>query len=105
MTSEIQRSGRATPLWERLSWDLCWVWAIGAIIAAVARLVAHDGHLLLIWANSFSLYLYLPALLVLPIAMWWSRRKLAVASGLLLIAQAAWVWPDFLPARGFFRRR
>lgn len=90
---------RVAPLWKRVFWDLCWVWATTAIIVAAARVFAHDVQLLLIWANSFSLYLYLPAALVLPIAIWRSRRRLAIVSALLLLAQVVWVWPDFLPAQ------
>jgi len=88
-----------TPLWKRIVWDVCWVWATTAIVVAAARVFAHDGQQLLIWANSFSLYLYLPAALVLPIAIWRSRRRLALVSALLLLAQVVWVWPDVFPAQ------
>ena len=86
---------RALDLAGRVACDLGWIIVVVGLLAAVGRMLAHDAHLLLIWANSFSVYLYAPALLILPFAVWRRRWRLAVASGLLVLALIVWVSPDF----------
>jgi len=87
------------PLWARVFWDCCWLWAVVGIIVATARVLAHDSHLVWVLANCQSSTLYGLAALVLPLAVWRSRRKLACVSALLFVAQIVWVWPDFMPAQ------
>ncbi len=81
----------------RVFWDLAWITVAGGWVVAILRLVAHDRHLLLVWANSFSAYLYAPALLLLPLALWRKRYRLAVLCLPLAVGHAVWVWPDYLP--------
>lgn len=81
----------------RVFWDLCWFGATIAAIVALLRIVAHDQHLFLIAANSFSAYLYAPALLVFPLAIWQRRTRLAVVCFGLFLCHAVWVWPDYMP--------
>jgi len=88
-----------TPFWIRVFWDLCWAWALIGVAVGSGRVLAHDSHLFLVVANCLSLYIYAPAVIVFPIAVWKSRHYLAIASGLLVVAQLVWVAPDFFPAQ------
>ncbi len=68
-------------------------------VGAVARLVAHDAVLPLVWINSFTLYFYLPAYPILLLALTASRRWLAIASVGVIVCHGIWVAPDFIPRR------
>ena len=61
---------------------------------AAARWTAHDAMLLLIWANSFTLYLYLPAYLVAGIGLWRRCWAIAAVAGLVAACHLYWVLPD-----------
>ncbi|MFP6613253.1 MAG: endonuclease/exonuclease/phosphatase family protein [Pirellulales bacterium] len=78
--------------------DLVWSWAVIAGLAALLRIVAHDANWPLMVANSFSLYLYLPAYVAAALLAW--RRRWAVLSLCLLLAgcHIGWVAADFWPA-------
>jgi endonuclease/exonuclease/phosphatase (EEP) superfamily protein YafD len=67
------------------------------LIVAILRLVAHDRHLVLVLANSLSAYLYVPAVLLLPLAVLRKRKILALVCLFLAVCHAVWVWPDYLP--------
>ncbi len=75
-------------------------WAtVGVLfVVAVARLVAHDAVTPLIWVNTFSLYLYLPAYPVLLFGLAKKSWQLASMAGLVAICHIAWVAPDFASA-------
>jgi len=102
---EVERPPVSAPLpKERRSWAtkiaLTTSWTIVALLAAtaVARLAAHDRFRILVWANSFTLYLYLPAYAVLVYALLRRRRILALAAAAVVVAHLVWVLPDFSTA-------
>jgi endonuclease/exonuclease/phosphatase (EEP) superfamily protein YafD len=64
----------------------------------LARLVAHDAAMLLVWANSFTLYLYLPAYLVVAWAVWRRKWRLFCAAAVVVVCHLIWVVPDWRPA-------
>ena len=58
-----------------------------------ARWLAHDAVVLLIWANSFTLYLYLPAYPVAAVAAWRRCWAMAAVAGLVVACHLYWVLP------------
>lgn len=96
------------PIWSRLGhasrcsnrWlpRLAWCVAAALLVVALLRLVAHDRAVLLTWLNAFTLYLYLPAYLVLVYAASTRRWWLATASVAVVAFHVAWVAPDLRPA-------
>lgn len=98
-TDPPPRANARVPLWRRIVWDLMWFGVGVGLFAAIARLLAHDANLLFVWLNSFSLYLYAPALVVLPLAWINDRPRLAAAALPLCVAFFAWNGGDFAPAR------
>lgn len=69
--------------------------SVGLLLVASLRVLAHDELLVLVWLNSFTLYLYLPAYLALVVAL--ARRRWVLAGIALVgaIAHLIWVVPDF----------
>lgn len=78
----------------RLTILLCWLLVVPLVVAAAARLVAHDRTMLLVWLNAITLYLYLPAYLAFCVAVFLRRRGLMAVSGLVAVCHLAWVLPD-----------
>ena len=100
--------GGELPLWGRLSkprrrpaWRsrllpvLAWWATLGLLVVAVLRMFCHDATVPLTWLNAFTLYLYLPAYLVLVFAAWTGRWWLATASAAVVACHLTWVLPDF----------
>ncbi len=65
---------------------------------ALARLFAHDAAMPLIWANMFTLYLYLPAYPIAAFAAFKRNKPLALAAAVVVVAHLSWIAPDFLPS-------
>jgi endonuclease/exonuclease/phosphatase (EEP) superfamily protein YafD len=104
------RSGEL-PLWDRLnksprrpSWRsrllsvLAWCVTIGLLVVAALRILSHDATVPLVWLNAYTLYIYLPAYLILVSAAWTRRWWLAMASATVVACHLTWVLPDFRPA-------
>lgn len=104
------RSGEL-PLWDRLnkpsrrpSWrlrllsGLAWCVTFGLAGLALLRILCHDATVPLTWLNAFTLYVYLPAYLLLAFATWTGRWRLAAASAAVIACHWTWVLPDFRPA-------
>jgi endonuclease/exonuclease/phosphatase (EEP) superfamily protein YafD len=70
-----------------------WVITAPLAVVAVLRVVAHDAAHPLILLNAFTTYLYLPAYVVLAVALWLPRRALAGLAGLLVTCHLAWIAP------------
>jgi endonuclease/exonuclease/phosphatase (EEP) superfamily protein YafD len=72
-------------------------WGLVAPLLAnvVLRVVAHDALWPNIVLNMFTPYLYVPAYLALGIAAWQHRPRLAVASGIVILAHLLWVLGPF----------
>ena len=87
--------------WSWLLRAAAWCVAIGLLTLALLRICYHDGAICLIWFNAFTLYLYLPAYLILVAATrrrsWW----LAAISLFVVFCHVAWVAPDFAPAKTY----
>jgi endonuclease/exonuclease/phosphatase (EEP) superfamily protein YafD len=84
-----------------LSLDCAWVTALTLALFVVLRLVCHDAAVILVWANSFTLYFYLPAYACLAWAVWQRHWRLAALSSLIIAFHLAWVLPHFQLARQF----
>jgi endonuclease/exonuclease/phosphatase (EEP) superfamily protein YafD len=68
---------------------------------AALRVFLHDVWIPLIWWNSFTLYVYLPAYVCLLFALVLRRWKLAALAAAVAICHLVWVLPDFLPPDPF----
>ena len=79
-TSENKRKRRL----RREMLVLGWLITLGLAGFAAARWLAHDAVVLLIWANSFTLYLFLPAYPVAGIALWRRCWAMAAVAGLVV---------------------
>jgi endonuclease/exonuclease/phosphatase (EEP) superfamily protein YafD len=64
------------------------------LLAIAARLGWRDGLPVLVWINSFTLYVYLPAYLLLLAALVARRRTLALPCGVVIAFHACWLLPD-----------
>ena len=107
--------GGGLPMWGRLdarrrrprTWlsglTLFAAWGVTLFLLTVAalRVVCHDATVPLVWLNAFTLYVYLPAYVVLAIAAWKRRWLLAAANGAVVACHLAWVAPDFRPPTPF----
>ena len=74
-----------------------WAAIAGVALVALGRLIAHDRYLPLVWANSYSLYVFVLPLLTIPVAWAMRRRRLALVSAVALAFGVFWVAPDFWP--------
>lgn len=63
---------------------------------AIARVVAHDVWFPLIWLNSVTAWLYIPAWPLLTWALVRRRHAVAVAAAALVLAHIAWVGPGMI---------
>lgn len=77
---------------------LSWLAVVPLALLAVARIVAPDHTLLLLWLNSFTEYLYLPVYPALAWAVASRRRGLMLAALLPVIAHLVWLVPSYRPA-------
>jgi endonuclease/exonuclease/phosphatase (EEP) superfamily protein YafD len=88
-----------------LLWVACylavWCSTIGLFAVAVLRVIHHDGAFVLIWINSFTRYVYLPAYLCLAWAVWHRRWVLSICSLALVGFHLALMAPDFVRDRRF----
>jgi endonuclease/exonuclease/phosphatase (EEP) superfamily protein YafD len=111
VSDEAGLRGGELPIWDRfeqrpprrirrsrLAFAAAWCVTIGLLFVAVLRMLCHDATVLLTWFNAFTLYVYLPAYLVLLFAAWTERWWLAAASVAVVACHLAWVLPDFRPA-------
>jgi len=87
-------------LW-RASNLAAWCAVIALITVAVLRVFFHDGAFVLIWINSFTRYVYLPAYMCLAWAVWQRRWVLSICSLALVSFHLALMAPDFVRDRRF----
>ena len=103
--------GGELPMWDRLEKRprrrmgrsrllpaLAWCVTLGLLVVAALRVLCYDATVSLTWLNAFTLYVYLPAYLVLAFAARSGRWWLATASVAVVACHLAWVLPDFRPA-------
>jgi endonuclease/exonuclease/phosphatase (EEP) superfamily protein YafD len=71
------------------------VWAVvlGLAVVAVARVVAFDRTRVFMLADSYTLWIYLPAYAIAVSAVCFRSRALAFAAALLVVVQLTWVLP------------
>jgi vancomycin resistance protein VanJ len=74
------------------------VWGIvlGLLLIAVAHVVAFDRDRIFMLADSYTLWIYLPAYLIVVSAVLFRARALALVAGLLVVAHLVWVVPPML---------
>jgi endonuclease/exonuclease/phosphatase (EEP) superfamily protein YafD len=80
---------------------VAWCVTIGLLAVAVLRVFYYDGAFVLIWINSFTRYVYLPAYLCLAWAVWQRRWVLSICSLALVGFHLLLMAPDFLRDRRF----
>jgi endonuclease/exonuclease/phosphatase (EEP) superfamily protein YafD len=78
-----------------------WAMALLMLACLLLRIFWHDGNIVLVAVNAFTLYFYLPAYACLAVAVWLRRRWLAAVSLLIIACHLAWIGPESLP----FQRR
>ncbi|MCA9247949.1 MAG: endonuclease/exonuclease/phosphatase family protein [Planctomycetales bacterium] len=78
-------------------WKICWAAALAMGAGCLTRLAIHDRFLPLIWFNSFSAYIYLPAWPLLLIALRGGRARLAATLMTIAACHLYWTAPDFMP--------
>jgi endonuclease/exonuclease/phosphatase (EEP) superfamily protein YafD len=100
----------ALPVWDRvaaprrrtwlsrLAHFSAWCVTLGLLAVAALRIGYHDAAVLLIWLNAFTLYVYLPAYVILAAAVGRRHWLLAAASAAVVVCHVVWVAPDFHPA-------
>lgn len=99
--SRLTRPAKRVTWRSRLLAALGWCVTIGLLAIAVLRITFHDEAVLLTWLNAFTLYLYLPAYVVLAFAAWTRRYALGLTSAAVIACHLTWIAPDFLPARSY----
>ena len=80
-----------------------WAGVLALVAVAVAHLVAFDRSRVFLLADSYTLWIYLPAYGIAVTAACFRSRTLTIVAGLLVVAQLAWVLPpvfrtDSIPA-------
>ncbi len=80
-------------------------WVLPVLVApfalwALSRLVAHDTALPLVWASSITPWGFLPAYLLLAVAIRRRRRWTAIAAGFAVACHVVWVAPSLVPTIG-----
>ena len=98
-------TARPTSILRRLLWAACylaaWCAILSLILVAVLRVIHHDGEFFLIWINSFTRYVYLPAYLCFAWAIWQRRWVLTICSLVLVGFHLTLMAPNFLRDRRF----
>jgi len=87
----------------RLMHVAAWCVTLGLLVVAALRISYHDAAVPLIWLNAFTLYVYLPAYVVLAVAVRRHHWLLAAASAAVVVCHVAWIAPDFQPATQYPR--
>jgi endonuclease/exonuclease/phosphatase (EEP) superfamily protein YafD len=78
-----------------------WTVVAASLLVAVLRIFEFDATHALVWINSFTRYVYLPAYACVIWALW-QRRWVLLAAGLVVVAaHVTWMTPDFMRDRRF----
>ncbi len=75
-----------------------WVTVAGMLSLIAARLLIPDFALVLIWANAYTFWVYLPAYAAAAAAGVFARWSLLGAAGVVIAFHLVWVLPDYRPA-------
>ena len=75
----------------------CWAAVAAMAFFIVARLAVPDRFLVLIWANAYTFWIYLPAYAAAAVAALLVRWRLLAAAGVVVAFHLVWVLPDFRP--------
>ena len=98
----IPQNRERSPLWLRLLRGtlslVAWAIVIVLAVAVWFRLFRYDATYELVWLNSFTRYVYLPAYASLVWARWMRRWVLLATAGAIVACHLTWVLPDFAPA-------
>lgn len=82
--------------WGRLLLVPVWLVVLGLLALVVARLLAFDARRVLTLVDAYTLWLYLPAYVVLAAAVCFRARALAMVAAAVVVAHLAWVVPPVL---------
>lgn len=84
--------------WGRLVWRLGWI-ATGALLAVIVlRVIWHDGLWPLLIFNAYAWLLFAPAWLILPLALWRKKRRMALAAAICACWHLVHVFPPIVAA-------
>lgn len=75
-----------------------WAVVVALVVIAFARVVAFDRTRLFSLADSYTLWIYLPAYAIGVSALCFRSRTLGVVAGVLVVAQLVWVVPPVFHA-------
>lgn len=70
-----------------------WLVVLGLLGLVLAHLVAFDHVRILMLADAFTLWIYLPAYVIVVAAVCFRFRSLAIAAAIVVVAQLVWVVP------------
>jgi endonuclease/exonuclease/phosphatase (EEP) superfamily protein YafD len=70
-----------------------WAVILGLLALVLARILAFDERRLLTLADAYTLWIFLPAYLVVAAAVCFRARALAAVAGLVVVAHLVWVVP------------
>lgn len=83
-----------------IPWGICWLISLILLSVFICRIVWHDGCWVLLLANMFTLYLFLPLYPIAVLALIKRRLRLAGVAGVLIFWHLSWVIPPFVPHAG-----
>ncbi len=81
----------------RLLSVLCWCCVVTLYAGVILRLFWHDGMMLLVWFNSFTPYVYLPAYAALGVGLLQRKWLLSLCCLPVIGCHLLWLMPDYLP--------
>eukprot|EP01083_Nonionella_stella_P136676 416010_1 len=81
-----------------IGWIVAYTVTLLLSIPCFARIFpcTYDSHMYLIWANMYTLYIYLPAYLILVTSIVLDHLPLIIWCGMICFCHIIWILPDFL---------
>ncbi len=73
----------------------CWAGLAVLVAAIAARLIWPDRNIVLIWWNAYTFWVYLPAYLVVAVAVTFQKWRLVAGGAVVVLFHLWWVVPDY----------
>lgn len=80
-----------------IGWIIAYIFTFLFSIPCIARILpcTYDTHMYLIWANMYTIWLYLPVYIILTISIVFYNLPLIIWSGFICLCHIIWILPDF----------
>ena len=80
-----------------IGWIIAYIFTFLFSIPCFARILpcTYDCHMYLIWANMYTLWIYLPVYIILIISIIFYNISLIIWSGFICLCHIIWILPDF----------